>query len=93
VESRRRAKRRVERRYAKIASEGLPSDLVRSEPANRLRLMGYSNQEIASVPESSLVGLGCENPGTPYTFPAYLKGIPHTALTTNSGDAILISVF
>jgi SAM-dependent methyltransferase len=24
--------------------------------------MGYSNQEIASVPESSLVGLGCGNP-------------------------------
>jgi ubiquinone/menaquinone biosynthesis C-methylase UbiE len=45
-----------------MASEGLPSDLVGSEPANRHRLMGYSNQEITSVPESSLVGLGCGNP-------------------------------
>ena len=62
MESRRRVKRRVEKRYAKIASEGLPSDLVGPEPANRLRRMGYSNQEIASVPESSLVGLGCGNP-------------------------------
>jgi SAM-dependent methyltransferase len=45
-----------------MASEGLPSDLIGPEPAHRLRLMGYSNQEIASVPESSLVGLGCGNP-------------------------------
>ena len=62
MEHRRRAKRRAGEQYAKMASEGLPSDLIGSEPANRLRLMGYSNQEITSVPESSLVGLGCGNP-------------------------------
>jgi len=62
VEHRRRARRRAGERYAKMASEGLPGDLIGPEPANRLRLMGYSNQEIASVPESSLVGLGCGNP-------------------------------
>ena len=62
MEHRRRAKRRAEEQYAKMASEGLPSDLIGPEPAHRLRLMGYSNQEIASVPESSLVGLGCGNP-------------------------------
>jgi len=62
VEHRRKAKKRVKKRYAKMASEGLPSDLVGSEPDNRLRLMGYSDQEITSVPESSLVGLGCGNP-------------------------------
>jgi SAM-dependent methyltransferase len=57
-----KATRRIEEQYAKMASDGLPSDLSGPEPAHRLRLMGYSNQEIASVPESSLVGLECGNP-------------------------------
>jgi ubiquinone/menaquinone biosynthesis C-methylase UbiE len=59
---RRGAKRRVEKQYAKVATEGLPDDLGGSDPAHRLRRMGYSDQEIAGVPESSLVGLGCGNP-------------------------------
>ncbi len=58
-------KKFVKDRYAKMASKGdscyqsctCPTDFV-----ERAKSMGYSEQEIKSVPGSAMMGLGCGNP-------------------------------
>jgi len=59
MKSRRDKAQRVKERYAEMASP-LRGDSTAA--AGRLEQMGYSPQEIASVPESSLGALGCGNP-------------------------------
>lgn len=38
-----------------------PADLIK--PQSHTKLMGYSAEEISSVPEGAVLGLGCGNPG------------------------------
>lgn len=58
-------KKLVKNQYAKIAREGgsCCSTCDRPfDPIERAKSIGYSNQEIGSVPETALMGLGCGNP-------------------------------
>lgn len=57
-------KKFVKKRYAEIASKGMscspsccPADIV-----ERAKSKGYSEQELRSVPEVAVMGLGCGNP-------------------------------
>ncbi|MCL0087753.1 arsenite methyltransferase [Dehalococcoidia bacterium] len=55
----------VKDRYAKIASKGhscCPSCASPTDLVERAKLMGYSEQEIGSVPGAAMMGLGCGNP-------------------------------
>lgn len=55
----------VKDRYAKIASKGdscCPSCAIPTDLVEQARSMGYSEQEIESVPEAAMMGLGCGNP-------------------------------
>ena len=55
----------VKERYAEIASEGdscCPSCACPPDLAEQAKSMGYSEQEIRSVPEGAVMGLGCGNP-------------------------------
>lgn len=55
----------VKDRYAKIASKGdscCPSCAGPTDLVEQARSMGYSEQEIESVPEAAMMGLGCGNP-------------------------------
>jgi SAM-dependent methyltransferase len=58
-------KKLVKNQYAKIAREGgsCCSTCDRPfDPIERAKSIGYSDQEIGSVPETALMGLGCGNP-------------------------------
>jgi SAM-dependent methyltransferase len=59
-----KGKSSVEARYTQLASEGgsRAKDAGAADPVARARAIGYSDEEIRSVPESSLMGLGCGNP-------------------------------
>jgi len=55
----------VKGRYAKIASREescCPSCTCPVDLTEQIKSIGYSKQEIASVPEAALMGLGCGNP-------------------------------
>jgi len=55
----------VKERYAEIASEGdscCPSCACPPDLVEQAKSMGYSEQEIRSVPEGAVMGLGCGNP-------------------------------
>jgi arsenite methyltransferase len=79
-------KKFVKNRYAKIASQGescCPSCACPTDLIQQAKLIGYSEQEIASVPETAVMGLGCGNP----TALAELKG-GETVLDLGSGGGL-----
>ncbi|MBM4041176.1 MAG: arsenite methyltransferase [Planctomycetes bacterium] len=49
---------RVKKRYATMASEGYH----KNKAAERAKAMGYSEEEIGSVPQEAVMGVGCGNP-------------------------------
>jgi SAM-dependent methyltransferase len=58
-------KKFVKDRYAKIASKGescCPSCACPADLVEQAKSVGYSEQEIRSVPEAAVMGLGCGNP-------------------------------
>jgi len=58
-------KKSVKEQYAKIAQEQdscYPSQGTLSNPIQYARSIGYSEQEIRSVPEGTVMSLGCSNP-------------------------------
>lgn len=58
-------KKFVKDRYARIASKGdscCPSCAATTDLVEQAKSLGYSEQEIRSVPEASVMGLGCGNP-------------------------------
>ena len=55
----------VRERYAEIASRGsscCPSCACPTDLFEQAKTMGYSEQELGSVPEATVMGLGCGNP-------------------------------
>ena len=55
----------VKARYAKLASKSnscCPSCGVSADLLERAKSVGYSQQEVESVPEAAVMGLGCGNP-------------------------------
>jgi len=55
----------VRDRYAEIASQGsscCPSCACPTDLFGQAKTMGYSGQELGSVPEAAVMGLGCGNP-------------------------------
>ncbi|MFQ5812475.1 MAG: arsenite methyltransferase [Anaerolineae bacterium] len=55
----------VRDRYAGIASQGsscCPSCACPTDSFEQAKTMGYSGQELGSVPEAAVMGLGCGNP-------------------------------
>lgn len=55
----------VRDRYAEIASQGsscCPSCVCSTDLFEQAMTMGYSGQELGSVPEAAVMGLGCGNP-------------------------------
>ncbi len=55
----------VRDRYAEIASRGsscCPSCACQTDLFEQAKTMGYSEQELGSVPEATVMGLGCGNP-------------------------------
>jgi len=49
---------KIKKQYAAMASEGYH----KTKAAERAKAMGYSEEEIASVPEEAVMGVGCGNP-------------------------------
>ena len=58
-------KRFMKKQYAKVARKGdscCSSDFGPSNPIEQAKAIGYSQQEIRSVPEEAVMGMGCANP-------------------------------
>ncbi len=62
----RRVKEAVKERYSHIAREAVSCcpacDACRSDVIERAKAIGYSEEELKSIPETSVMGLGCGNP-------------------------------
>ena len=56
------SKERLEDQYAQIATGAQADGEKRANHIELLKSMGYSEQEIASVPDACAMGLGCGNP-------------------------------
>lgn len=56
-------KRFIKKQYAKVARKASQtSDFGVSNPIEQAKSTGYSEQEISSVPEEAVMGMGCGNP-------------------------------
>jgi arsenite methyltransferase len=61
VKSRENGRRRSRKRYAKIAAAG-GCDVGRPDPAAYATSVGYSGEELKTVPVEAVMSLGCGNP-------------------------------
>jgi len=90
-------KEKIKERYGKIATSGnsdcccMPQQCCNTDfnPKESLIAIGYNNDDLESIPESSLLGLGC---GAPLDFANLKKGETVVDLGSGGGiDAFLAS--
>jgi len=52
----------IRKQYAKVAANSAASGCCQSNPEKQSRAIGYTDQQLAQIPEASNMGLGCGNP-------------------------------
>ena len=88
-------KEKIKERYGKIALSGnsesccMPECCTDSSPKQALLSVGYNKDELESIPESSILGVGC---GAPLNFANLKEGETVVDLGSGAGiDAFLSS--
>jgi arsenite methyltransferase len=90
-------KRKVKERYGKIALVGntesccMPDSSCCSDPGSPIqtaKIIGYDEKELAAIPQSSILGLGC---GSPTAFADIQRGETIVDLGSGAGIDVFIS--